>query len=73
MTNEKNTTQEAARSVRAPQRVSGFDPMQFARKVTNKAGEQLLTLDLKYKKAWLTRPGKRPSSSGQVHMRSIGH
>lgn len=51
MTNE-NMTQEAARTVRAPQRVSGFDPMKYARKVTNKAGEKMLMLDLAYKKAW---------------------
>ena len=52
MTTEKNATQEAARTVRAPQRASGFDPMKYARKVTNKAGEKVLTLDLKHKKAW---------------------
>lgn len=52
MTNEKNMTQEAARTVRAPQRVSGFDPMKYARKATNKAGEKVLMLDLAYKKAW---------------------
>ena len=52
MTNDKNAVQEAARSVRAPQRASGFDPMRYARKVTNKAGEKVLTLDLAYKKAW---------------------
>ena len=49
---EKNTTQEAARTIRAPQRVPGFDPMKFARKVENKAGDKVLTLDLKHKKAW---------------------
>lgn len=52
MTNENNMTQEAARAVRTPQRLSGFDPMKFARKVTNRAGETVLTLDLRYKKAW---------------------
>lgn len=52
MTNDKNAAQETVRTVRAPQRVSGFDPMKFARNVVNKAGEKVLTLDLKHKKAW---------------------
>lgn len=52
MNSENNTTQEAARTVRVPQRVPGFDPMKFAREVVNKAGEKVLTLDLKHKKAW---------------------
>lgn len=46
MTDEKKTMQE---TVRAPQRVPGFDPMKFAREV-GKAGEKVLAL--KYKKAW---------------------
>lgn len=46
MTVEKKTMQE---TVRAPQRVPGFDPMKFAQEV-GKAGEK--TLALKYKKAW---------------------
>lgn len=46
MTEEKKTMQE---TVRAPQRVPGFDPMKFAQEV-DKAGEK--TLALKYKKAW---------------------
>ena len=49
MTDEKKTTQE---TVRAPQKVPGFDPMKFAREVAGKAGEKVLTLDLKHKKAW---------------------
>ena len=52
MNSENNTTQEAARTVRVPQRVPGFVPMKFAREVVNKAGEKVLTLDLKHKKAW---------------------
>lgn len=52
MNNENNRTQEAARTVRVPQRVPGFDPMKFAREVENKAGEKVLALDLKHKKAW---------------------
>ena len=52
MTNDKNAAQEAALTVRAPQRVLGFDPMKYARQATNKAGEKVLLLDLKHKKAW---------------------
>lgn len=52
MNNENNTTQETARTVRVPQRVPGFDPMKFAQEVVNKAGEKVLALDLKHKKAW---------------------
>ena len=44
MTNEKKMTQE---TVRAPQRVPGFDPMQFVQEV---AGKKILAL--KYKRAW---------------------
>ena len=46
MTDEKKTMQE---TVRAPQRVPGFDPMKFAQEV-GKTGEKVLAL--KYKKAW---------------------
>lgn len=49
MTDEKKMMQE---TVRVPQRVPGFDPMKFAREVANKAGEKVLTLELKHKKAW---------------------
>ena len=49
MTDAKKTMQGA---VRVPQRVPGFDPMKFARETAGKAGEKVLTLDLKHKKAW---------------------
>lgn len=52
MSNEKNTTQETARTVRVPQRVPGFDPMKFARETVDKSGDKVPTLDLKHKKAW---------------------
>lgn len=49
MTDEKKTTQE---TIRVPQRVPGFDPVKFAQETAGKAGEKVLTLDLKHKKAW---------------------
>ncbi len=49
MTDAKKTMQG---TVRVPQRVPGFDPMKLARETAGKAGEKVLTLDLKHKKAW---------------------
>lgn len=52
MNNEKNAMTASAPAILGLRKIPGYDPLDFAREMSDQAGKKTLTLDLEHKKNW---------------------
>lgn len=62
-------------TVAALNHVPGFDPLKFLRRtISRKTGEDVMRLDLRYKKLWFRLPAPRAAEAQRpAHHREDGH